>query len=161
PPQNKEPIIGVYDVNNFHLGDMYAKGALMLHTLRNIIDSDTMWFNILSGIQERFHYRTVTTEDITGYISSVSGKDLSWFFDQYLRTTSIPVLLLSLKEKESSLQISYKWESDRPGFCMPVKWTTTKDRSEFVYPHTEWQMMELKGMKREDFKVDTDNFYIT
>ena len=160
PPQNKEPIIGVYDVNNFHLGDMYAKGALMLHTLRSIIDNDTLWFSILRGIQERFRYNTVTTEDITGYISSIIGKDLSYFFDQYLRHASIPVLVLSLEEKDSSLQIRYKWEADGPGFCMPVKWTIAKGRSAFVYPQTDWQTMDLKGMRREDFRVDTDNFYI-
>jgi hypothetical protein len=160
PPQNKEPIIGVYDVNNFHLGDMYAKGALMLHTLRSIIDNDTLWFSILRGIQERFRYNTVTTEDITGYISSIIGKDLSYFFDQYLRHASIPVLMLSLEEKDSSLQIRYKWEADGPGFCMPVKWTIAKGRSAFVYPQTDWQTMDLKGMRREDFRVDTDNFYI-
>lgn len=159
-PENKEPIIGVYDVNHFHMGDMYPKGALMLHTLRNIIDNDSLWFNILKGVQQRFRYSTITTEDITGYISSATGKDLSYFFDQYLRHPSIPVLMLSLEQKDSSLKVSYKWQADRPGFCMPVKWTTVRDKFEFVYPRTDWQTMELKGMKSKDFKVDTDNFYI-
>ncbi|MBN9379652.1 MAG: M1 family metallopeptidase [Chitinophagaceae bacterium] len=159
-PENKEPIIGVYDVNHFHMGDMYPKGALMLHTLRNIIDNDSLWFNILRGIQQHFRYSTITTEDITGYISSAAGKDLSYFFDQYLRYPSIPVLMYSLEQNGSSLKVSYKWQADRPGFCMPVKWAASRGKFEFVYPRTDWQTMELKGMDRKDFKVDTDNFYI-
>jgi len=50
-PGNKEPVIGVYNVNHFHLGDMYSKGCLMLHTLRNVINNDSAWFGILKGIQ--------------------------------------------------------------------------------------------------------------
>jgi aminopeptidase N len=158
-PQNKEPIISVYDVNHFHMGDMYPKGALMLHTLRNILDNDDKWFSILRNIQERFQYRTISSKVLTTYIGHLAGRDLSWFFDQYLRYPSPPVLLLQIKIVGTSLKINYKWQADRPGFCMPVKWTTSKDSFGFAYPTTDWQTMELKGMKRSDFKVDTDNFY--
>ena len=57
PPQNKEPIIGVYDVNNFHLGDMYSKGALMLHTLRSVLADDSLFFDLLKALQTHFRYR--------------------------------------------------------------------------------------------------------
>lgn len=158
-PQNKEPIISVYDVNHFHMGDMYPKGALMLHTLRNILDNDDKWFSILRNIQERFQYRTISSKVLTTYIGNLAGRDLSWFFDQYLRCPSLPFLLLEIKETGTSLKINYKWQADRPGFCMPVKWTTSKDSFGFAYPTMDWQTAELKGMKRPDFKVDTDNFY--
>ena len=160
PPQNKEPIIGVYDVNHFHMGDMYPKGALMLHTLRNVINNDSLWFTVFRGIQEHFRYSPITTEDIVGYFNTATGKDYTWFFDQYLRYPSIPVLLLEFKEEGSSLKIRYKWQADRAGFCLPVKWTTSKDKFEFAYPRTDWQEITLKEVSRKDFKVDTDNFYI-
>ena len=158
-PQNKEPIISVYDVNHFHMGDMYPKGALMLHTLRNILDDDDKWFFILKSIQERFKYHTISSKVLTTYISNLAGRDLSWFFDQYLRYPSPPTLLLEIKEEGPSLKIKYKWQANRPGFCMPVKWTTSKDTFELAYPTMGWQTVELKGMKRSDFRVDTDNFY--
>jgi len=70
------------------------------------------------------------------------------------------VLLLEFKEEGSSLKIRYKWQADRAGFCLPVKWTTSKDKFEFAYPRTDWQEITLKEVSRKDFKVDTDNFYI-
>jgi len=160
PPKNKEPIIGIYNVNHFHMGDMYPKGALMLHTLRNIIDNDSLWFSILRGIQDRFRYQPITTEDLTGYISRAAGRDLTWFFDEYLRYAALPVLMLTLEETGSSLKIKYKWQANRPGFCMPVKVTTEKDTFTFIYPGNDWQTMELKDMQRKDFKVDTEDFYM-
>jgi aminopeptidase N len=39
---NDAPITGQYGVNNEGSGDMYPKGALILHTLRNIINNDDL-----------------------------------------------------------------------------------------------------------------------
>jgi hypothetical protein len=35
-----KPIIGKYDVNNEGSGDMYPKGANMLHTIRQLVNND-------------------------------------------------------------------------------------------------------------------------
>ncbi|MHA4811467.1 M1 family metallopeptidase [Flavitalea flava] len=159
-PENTEPIIGTYNVNDFHLGDMYPKGCLMLHTLRSILDKDTLWFGVLRGIQDSFRYKTVTTEDITGYINQATRKDFTAFFDQYLRHGAIPELSINLKQEDGILVVRYKWIVDVPGFNMRIKATTVKNEWAFIYPTTDWQTISLPGMQEEDFKVDTDNFYI-
>jgi hypothetical protein len=159
-PDNKEPIIGVYNVNHFHMGDMYLKGALLLETLRNVIDNDSMWFSIFRGIQQRFRYTPVRTEDIEGYFSAVAGKDYTYFFDQYLRHPAIPVLALGFQQDGDRLRVSYKWEADVPGFRMPVKVTLAKDSLGFIYPTTTTQTMEIKGLRQADFAVDTVDFYV-
>jgi hypothetical protein len=40
---NDKPIIGTYDVNNEGSGDMYPKGANMLHTIRQLVNNDEKW----------------------------------------------------------------------------------------------------------------------
>ena len=87
---NDEPIIGPYEVNHEGSGDMYDKGQIVLNTLRDVINNDTLWFSILKGIQQKFYHRTVTCDDITGYINERTGTDYDYFFDQYLRYPSIP-----------------------------------------------------------------------
>ena len=159
-PENKEPIIGIYDVNNFHMGDMYLKGSLLLETLRDVIDNDSLWFSIFRGIQERFRYQPVRTEDIVDYVNTASGKDYTYFFDQYLRYPHIPVLALAFKTEGDKLLVSYKWEADVPGFRMPVKVTTGKDSMAFIQPTTEWKTMSIKGMTQNEFRVDTTGFYV-
>lgn len=97
---NKHPIIGIKDVNHifYDIGDMYGKGSMVLHTLRNVIDNDSIWFAMLRGIMDRFRYKTLTSDELTGFISSSTGKDFGYFFDQYLKKTTIPELHMRLEE---------------------------------------------------------------
>jgi aminopeptidase N len=159
-PENREPIIGVYNVNDFHTGDMYSKGALLLETLRNVIHNDSLWFAVFRGIQRRFRYTPVRTEDIVGYFNSATGTDYTWFFDQYLRHPAIPVLVLAFRQDGDRLHVDYRWQADVPGFRMPVKVTLAKGGMGFIHPTTTSQTLELKGMTQKDFVVDTADFYI-
>ena len=59
--QNDRPIIGQYNVNNEGSGDKYYKGANILHTLRQLIEDDEKWRQILRGMNKRFYHQTVTT----------------------------------------------------------------------------------------------------
>jgi Peptidase family M1 domain len=160
-PENKEPIIGVYNVNHFHMGDMYLKGALLLETLRDVIDNDSLWFSIFRGIQARFRYQAVRTEDIVGYFNTATGTDYTYFFDQYLRHPHIPVLEYYFQNDKDRLSVNYRWAADVPNFHMPLKVIVAKDSLAFVYPTGSWQRMELvKGMIANDFHIDTVSFYV-
>ncbi len=160
-PENKEPIIGVYNVNHFHMGDMYLKGALLLETLRDVIDNDSLWFSILRGIQARFRYQAVRTEDIVGYFNAATGEDYTYFFDQYLRYPHIPILEYAFQNGKDGLSVQYRWAADVANFHMPVKVTLAKDSLAFIHPTGSWQTMELvKGMIAKDFHVDTVSFYV-
>jgi len=160
--QNREPIIGVYNVNHifYDIGDMYSKGSLMLNTFRAVLNSDTLWFNLLKDIQQQFRYQTLSSDELVAYICKRSGKDYTWFFDQYLKYTSLPTLEIALKEQGGSLQVKYRWQADVPGFRMPVKVSLAPDRFGFIYPTGDWKMMILKQMNEDDFEVDEKHFYI-
>jgi hypothetical protein len=159
-PDNKFPIIGTYGVNDFRWGDLYPKGCLMLHTLRNCIADDAKWIALLRGIQDHFRFQSVTTGDIVSYINSATGQDYTPFFDQYLRHTAIPQLDLVFEKDGASLKVSYKWTADVKGFDMPVKVTTARNSFTFIRPTEEWQTLRLENMDARDFAVDTDDFYI-
>lgn len=98
--QNLKNIIGDYNVNNEGNGDMYDKGANMIHTIRQIINNDSLFRAILIGLNKEFGKKTVTTEEIENYIIDKSSKPLKPIFNQYLRTTEIPTLTLKLKRKK-------------------------------------------------------------
>lgn len=165
--QNTEPMIGPLDVNfeKYKTTDIYFKGANMLHTLRNVIDNDSVWFGILKGLQQDFRLKQVHSQDITNYITQKSGKNLTAFFEQYLRQLSPPTLscvLTQITKKEVELRV--KWTADAKGFAMPVKIAVEKDKEEkpiyqTIEPTSEWQVLTLPG-KVEDFKVATELFYI-
>ena len=153
--RNDVPIIGVYGVNHEGSGDMYDKGANMLHTIRQLVDDDARWRGILRGLGKTFWHQTVTTKQVENYISRQSGMDLSKVFDEYLRTTKIPTLEYKLEGQK----LSYHWTDVVPGFAMPVKVTTSTGSFLWIRPTEKWKTMAVKLSRPEDFRVD-ENFYV-
>ena len=78
--RNDRPIIGIYNVNYEGSGDMYYKGANMLHTLRQIVDDDNKWRSILRGLYKKFYHQTVTSAQIENYLTKHTGINLAPFF---------------------------------------------------------------------------------
>ncbi|PRP68079.1 M1 family metallopeptidase [Nonlabens agnitus] len=149
---NRTPIIGTYNVNSEGSGDMYYKGANMLHTIRQLVNDDEKWRQILRGLNKEFYHQTVTTEQIESYISDQSGMDLSKVFDQYLRTVKIPVL--EVRPDESG--ISYRWNNVVEGFEMPIE-IEVNGKNQRIIPTTEFQNLDLDG-KEADIAVDEDYY---
>jgi hypothetical protein len=158
-PAEKRAIIGAYGVNDFRLGYIYDRGCLMLNTFRHCLDNDSVFFAVLRGLQERFRYQSVSTEDIVGYINEATGQNFTPFFDQYLRYKA-PHLMLETKPAGDGLDLSYKWKTDVAGFTMPVKITTAKDSWSTIRPTNEWQTIHLPGMTPADINVDTVDYLV-
>ncbi len=96
--RNDRPIIGLYNVNNSGSGDMYSKGGNMLHTLRQIINNDEKWRDILRGLNHEFYHQTVTTRQIENYISDKTGRNLSSFLTSISEITESLFLSIQLKK---------------------------------------------------------------
>ena len=151
--KNDKPIIGNYDVNNEGSGDMYPKGANMLHTLRQLVNDDEKWRGILRGLNSTFYHQTVTTKQIENYLTQQVGSDLSTVFNQYLRDTRIPTLEYFFKDN----QMGYRWTNCVSGFNLPVK-VALNGKEELLQPETEWKRIVAKT---ENSKLEIDkNFYV-
>jgi len=157
-PGNKEPIIGFYDVNDFHMGDMYSKGMRMIASLRQSINNDSLFFSLLKGIQSKYKYQSINTADIISYFNKGTGSDYTYLFDQYLRFGAIPKLLISKKASGKDLELRYKWNANVSNFSMPVKITAGK-KEFFIYPTTEWKSTSLVNTLPDDIKIDNVHSY--
>ncbi|HEU4471133.1 MAG TPA: M1 family metallopeptidase [Flavisolibacter sp.] len=144
---NDIPVIGPYGVNQEGSGDMYYKGANLLHTIRQIIGDDEKFRQILRGLNKDFYHQTVSSKQVEAYISRQSGIDLSKVFDQYLRTSEIPVLELQAGG-------AYRWTNCVEGFNMPVRTVDGK----WLKPTTEFRKLP-DGLMGKDIEPDP-NFYI-
>ncbi|WP_417431699.1 M1 family metallopeptidase [Halpernia sp.] len=115
--QNDKPIIGKFGVRNEGSGDMYYKGANMLHTIRQVINDDEKFRQILRGLNKDFYHQTVTGKQVEEYINQKSGIDFTSVFKQYLETTKIPILGYFQKGKD--LQII--WKNTVENFKLPIR----------------------------------------
>jgi aminopeptidase N len=148
---NDKPIIGPYGVNQEGSGDMYYKGANLLHTIRQVINDDEKFRQILRGLNKDFYHQTVTSKQVEEYISQKSGKNLAKVFDQYLRTAQIPTLELKAEDEK----IKFRWTNCIEGFNMPVKLSN----GQWINPTTSEQKIKLEGANFNGIDVDK-NFYI-
>ena len=150
--RNDTPIIGVYNVNQEGSGDMYYKGANMLHTLRQLVDDDDKWRDILRGLNKEFYHQTVTTNQIESYLSTTTEIDLASFFNQYLRDTRIPTLEYEMIDKN---KLRYRYIDIVKDFEMPIR-IHVDDTSEWIQPKASWQTIDSVD---KSWTVDK-NFYI-
>jgi aminopeptidase N len=154
--QNDKPIIGKYGLNNKGSGDMYYKGAAMLHTIRQIIGNDETFRQLLRGLNRDFYHSIVTSAQVEKYISDKSGIDFSKVFDQYLRTIKVPEFHYKLS---SAGKLEYKWDNVVEGFDMPVR-LVVGDQSLLLSPTADVQVLQLES-GLENLTVDPNYFVIS
>ena len=151
--QNDRPIIGTYGVNNEGSGDMYYKGANILHTLRQLIEDDEKWREILRELNIQFYHKTVSSKEIEECISELSGIDLTEFWNQYLRTTMVPIVEYKMVDNELIFRYVFIIEN----FDMPVI-AIVNGKEEWIFPTEEWKTKEFsKNIKSVKIK---DDFYV-
>ncbi|MGA2390207.1 MAG: M1 family metallopeptidase [Candidatus Sulfotelmatobacter sp.] len=153
---NLRPIVAERGVNADPTEDQYFKGALMLNTLRSVVDDDAKWWILLYNFYQQFKYRNITTDDVVSYFNQQTGMNLTPIFDQYLRHMQIPRLELLFGEAPG--MVMYKWSADEETFSMPVR-VGAPDHWQIIHPTTEWQSMQTT-LTKDEFQVATDLYYV-
>jgi aminopeptidase N len=151
--KNKSPIIGTYNIHQEGSGDMYDKGANMLHTIRQVVNNDTTWRELLRGLNKTFFHQTVTTQQVEQYINQTTGQDFSKVFDQYLRDIRIPTLEYFVK----GTILKVKWSNVVDDFTMPIK-IFINNKETWITPTSTWTDVEIQAA---DPTISVDpNFYV-
>ncbi len=89
--KNDKPIVQGKDIDeeSAYIGDIYAKGAFFMHTLRYVMGDD-LFFPALKKLatDPRYTYSNlVNTEDVEQLFSNAAGFSLKPLFDLYIRST--------------------------------------------------------------------------
>ncbi len=144
--KNKKPVIGPYAVNfwDYRDTDVYMKGALTLHTLRNSINNDSIFRDILKTFYLQNAYGIATTEAFMKLVNEKTGKDFTTFFNQYLYSRVCPILLweFSYDQNTGKNNFYYKWGNAVEGFSIPVV-IKAGERTFIVRPTNKLQRSEL------------------
>ncbi|MEO8819697.1 MAG: M1 family peptidase, partial [Ginsengibacter sp.] len=152
--QNILPVIGYYNVNDdvsARNGDMYAKGANMLHTIRHSMNNDSLFRDILHGLNKTFYHQTVTTSQIENYISSHAWFNYSKVFDQYLRNIQIPNLEIYFAK--DGKKVSYRYTNCIDSFNLPLV-LKNGNESLKIFPVTEWKTIDITEGQKVFFNAD-------
>jgi aminopeptidase N len=107
--------------------DIYGKGSWVLHSLRWVLGDDVFFRALrrmaypepaLERVTDGGQVRFATTDDFLRIAESVSGQQLGWLFEVYLRQPELPRLVA---ERDGD-RLSLSWQSPRGlPFPMPVE----------------------------------------
>jgi len=84
---------------------VYDKGAWILKMLRNEVGDET-FFKIISEYLEQYKFLSASSEDFISICNRISGRNLNWFFNQWLYSeTAMPVY--EVKYNSEKKEIDY------------------------------------------------------
>lgn len=112
----------------FQYASTYAKGALVLHMLRGVV-GDSVFFKIMKSyaLSPSLRFGNASTSDFKNVAENVSGKDLSYFFDEWIYGKNYPRYKYKWSFQKSGnnrylidFRLSQSLNSDPEFFTMPV-----------------------------------------
>lgn len=127
--RNEQPVAmrGPKTTREAYNGDIYYKGALVLHSLRYLL-GDVAFRTLLRTwtypappvpvTNARCRCRFVTTDDFVRHASRIAGRDLAWFFELYVRQPALPRLVTA--RQGDALELRWETPGSLP-FPMPVE----------------------------------------
>jgi aminopeptidase N len=131
---NKAPIVSgkqrteedVYDDKRGGPGlDIYYKGSLVMHTLRNLVGDEAFFRTVrqvVYGTDQpkpgNFAPRYGTTKEFIAAANQAAGRDLTWFFQAYLYQAGLP----ELQATRNGGKLDLAWKTaGGTAFPMPVE----------------------------------------
>lgn len=121
--RNRTPIVQGKDKTAFeaYVGDIYTKGAAVLHTLRWEL-GDEAFFEALHRFanDERFAYRLVETADFERLVAEVAGRELPWFWARYLARAEPPRWTLERAPAGTGERVTVAWDDPAFELALPV-----------------------------------------
>jgi aminopeptidase N len=148
---NRQPIVPKRDAttSESYNGDIYAKAAVVLHTLRYFI-GDSLLLDALKTFATDPAYtlhNRVVSQDFIDLVNRKSGQDLNWFFQQYLYTAKPPTLEYKiLRKPDASTELEIRWRDD--GFRLPVEVRATvgdKVSVKRIDVNSTWRRYQFTG----------------
>ncbi|WP_396194195.1 M1 family metallopeptidase [Flavobacterium sp.] len=153
--KNDKPILGNYGVNSEGSGDMYPKGALLLNTLRHVVNDDAKWWKMILDYANTFKHQIIDTETVISFFNTESGLNLTPIFNHYLQKTTIP----KLEIKVIGGKMEAKWSNVNEDFNMPID-IFHQDKKIRIYPKSLWTATNIKAKSHSEVKVAIDKFFI-
>jgi aminopeptidase N len=125
---------------------VYSKGAWVLHTLRGAI-GDSAFYRSLRMWRQLYSEKSAVTADFQAAVESVTGKDMSWFFNEWIYGLGWPVYSIASDWRNGTLSLRIAQQQDQtwPTYTMPLQirvYTGSRDTTLVVWD----------SLRTEDFK---------
>jgi len=152
-PIQKTPNVRYTSWATYADGDIYPKGAMLMHTLRTQMEDDKLFFSILKDAQTEFKDTTISSDQFQEYFLAHSNADLEHFFSKLLRDSEPPKLQYTVFKNadKTKAEIRFKWHESVPkNYKMRIQFLAD-EKIIYLEPTHETQVISLDP--KADFKM--------
>ena len=116
---------------------VYVKGASVLNMLRGMLGEEVFW-KAIQKYTKKYQNQLVETSDLQRVFEDVSGRNLGWFFQQWVELPHVPDLSVRWSHGEEVLRITVtqKSSSEQPQYTLPIE--VEIGTKEGVVTHKDW-----------------------
>lgn len=157
--KNISPLVGPRDVNyeKWHDSDIYTKGSWVLHSLRNTVNNDSLWFAYLKSLYNHFAGGVTNTTEVVNFTNKFFSKNYTPFFRQFLMYSQLPQLEYYIEKHGKGIVLYYRWLSDVGNFEMPQK-IGNGSKLYRIFPTNNWKKTRFRDINPDNFKIDETSF---
>ncbi len=137
--------------------DIYGKGAIMMNSLRILVDNDSLFFSVLHGIAVDKRYQHISSDEIIDEFNERLGANYTSMFHYYLMNSKVPVLQIKIDKENHSIQ--YRWNENIPFYPQGKVWLKKGDELISFIPSTEFQKYELNEEASLEFLIEKSVYY--
>jgi aminopeptidase N len=129
---------------------IYQKGGWTLHMLRSLIGAEKFWAGIRDYYQ-RYQNGSASTDDFRRVMEENSGRELSWFFHQWLARAGSPVIEGGWRYDATAKRVVLELTQSQPGdaYRLPLEIGFTNDGAPKI------EKIELT-QKQQRFEIAAD-----
>jgi aminopeptidase N len=144
-PGDASGTVYCYDISNvdriFDYDLTYLKAGWVLHMLRHVI-GDAAFFDTLAAYRAQYEGKSAVTEDFRQVAETVAGRDLAWFFNEWIYQGGTPKYRwnwhLCTADGVGYVEVYVKQTqlASLPTFTMPIDIQTTDGSGQHL--HAVW-----------------------
>jgi aminopeptidase N len=141
-----EPI----DIFDHHL---YEKGGRVLHMLRQVLGDDS-FFRVLKHYLGKHRGGSVETRDLARAVEDATGRQMDWFFDQWIVKGA----------GHPELEVGYEWDADKKLACFTVKQTHKVEGATPLFRMPAALALDVDGARRRveiEVSEQQHTFYVS
>jgi aminopeptidase N len=130
--------------------NVYARASLVIAQLRQVMGEDAFWTGLRTFLG-RYSDRAASTDDLERTLSLAAGRDLRWFFEQWLRRTGAPQVTAAWSWDQENTRVVIRVTQTQPAFLLPLDVSLvgeTGARSERIFVERASQEFSLPADAR-------------
>ena len=163
------PLSQIFDENRiFDYRLTYEKGAAIIHSMRFILNNDSLFYSVLQNFQQTYKDSVATGDDFKNMISSMSGIDFTDYFAQWYYGEGYPTYNIVWQQQSDTVSFTVNQQTSMPTitpfFKLPVEikffWSGGDTTLRFAQAYNQQQFSAYIPHLINNLQVDPNNWVV-